>query len=185
MLAAMAHAHAARDRRGDEPRKLRGAEGTASDGKAAYLADVKSSSSQMKRPSAGASLSWRYACPQSRHHFEQACQQWAAEVEHMMYESESPCPASGMFCWAWGHAAWCVTFMKGCQAGMECAYGGQYHTCCPAHSEVFSRRSNALPSPHSSTWRNVIPSDPVHTCHNELTHPGNNPALLDWDAVLV
>ncbi len=67
MLAAMAHAHAAKDRRGDEPRKPRGAgaEGTASDGKAAYLADVKSSSSQMKRPSAGASLSWRCA---SLHH---------------------------------------------------------------------------------------------------------------------
>ena len=64
MLAAMAHAHAARDRRGDEPRKPRGAERTASDGKAAYLADVKSSSAQMKRPSAGASLSWRFASPQ-------------------------------------------------------------------------------------------------------------------------
>ena len=57
----MAHAHAARDRRGDEPRKPRGAEGTPSDGKAAYLADIKSSSSQMKRPSTGASLSWRCA----------------------------------------------------------------------------------------------------------------------------
>ena len=65
MLAAMAHAHAARERRGDEPRKPRGAEGTASDGKAAYLVDVKSSGSQMKRPSAGASLSWRFA---SLHH---------------------------------------------------------------------------------------------------------------------
>ena len=68
-IAAMAHAQAARDRRGDEPRKPRGAEGTASDGKAAYLADVKSSSSQMKRPSAGASLSWRCA---SLLHSEQA-----------------------------------------------------------------------------------------------------------------
>ena len=59
ILAAMAHAHAARNRRGDEPRKPRGPDGSASDGKAAYLADVKSSSSQMKRPSGGASLSWR------------------------------------------------------------------------------------------------------------------------------
>lgn len=58
----MAHAHAARDRRGDEPRRPRGGEGTASDGKAAYLEDMKSSNSQMKRPSAGASLSWRCAC---------------------------------------------------------------------------------------------------------------------------
>ena len=64
MHAAMAHAHAARDRRGDEPRRPRGgAEGTASDGKAAYLADVKSSSSQMRRPSTEGSLSWRCACP--------------------------------------------------------------------------------------------------------------------------
>ena len=70
----MAHAHAARDRRGDEPRQRRGAEGTASDGKAAYLADVKSSSSQMKRPSAGASLSWRCARlgPQHTHHIGEA-----------------------------------------------------------------------------------------------------------------
>ncbi len=59
----MAHAHAARERRGDAPRRERqpdepGERGGRGGG-AHYLEDVRTSASQMRRPAEGSSLSWR------------------------------------------------------------------------------------------------------------------------------
>lgn len=59
----MAHAHAARERRGDAPRRERQPDepGEKRDGRggAHYLEDVRTSASQMRRPAEGSSLSWR------------------------------------------------------------------------------------------------------------------------------
>ena len=68
----MAHTHVARDRRNDNPqppRRRRDDDDKAGDapgdgqerggGRAHYLQDVRSAASQMRRPSAAASLSWR------------------------------------------------------------------------------------------------------------------------------
>jgi hypothetical protein len=61
----MAHAHAAQERRGgDAPRRDRQADNAKereAGGGAHYLKDVRSSTSQMRRPSDGSSLSWRWA----------------------------------------------------------------------------------------------------------------------------
>lgn len=61
----MAHAHAARERRGgDAPRRDRQADDPKereASGGAHYLKDVRSSTSQMRRPPDGSSLSWRWA----------------------------------------------------------------------------------------------------------------------------
>ena len=65
VVAAMGHAHAARERRGgDAPRRDRqpdNAKDQDGRGGAHYLEDVRSSASQMRRPSEGSSLSWRWA----------------------------------------------------------------------------------------------------------------------------
>jgi hypothetical protein len=64
--AAMAHARAARERRGDAPHRGGGRDrGDAGDqdeeprGRSHYLEDVRMAASQMRRPAAETSLSWR------------------------------------------------------------------------------------------------------------------------------
>lgn len=118
---AMAHAHAARERRGDAPR--RGAQGDRQAGEpgdpgdrgdreggrgsAHYLEDVRTAASQMRRPSEASSLSWRCAfhllsegwfspaiCPVSRAHQTHRHRDAVQQVLMSMPCRLQPCP-----CW--------------------------------------------------------------------------------------